>query len=75
MAKEQDRFEVEGTITNVLPGGKFEVELENGHVCICTISGKLRQNFIRIIRGDKVTIDLSTKDPELKNGRIIWRNK
>lgn len=71
----KDRFEVEGIVVDCLPGAKFKVELENGHECICTISGKLRQNYIRIIKGDKVTVDLSTNDPQLKNGRIIWRNK
>lgn len=70
-----DRFEVEGTVIDKLPGSKFKVQLENGHVCTCTISGKLRQNFIKIIPGDTVTIDLSVKDPHLENGRIIWRNK
>lgn len=73
MAK--DRFEMEGKVVNCLPGAKFEVELENGHKCICTLSGKIRTNYIKIINGDKVTVDLSVNDPELKNGRIIWRSK
>lgn len=75
MAKENDRFEMEGTVIDRLPGTKFKVQLENGHVCTCTLSGKLRQNFIRIIEGDKVTVDLSIHDPKLENGRIIWRSK
>lgn len=76
MAKQNDRFEVEGVVTEALPGTKFRVKLlENGHECICTLSGKLRQNYIRIIPGDNVTIDLSVNDPNLQNGRIIWRNK
>lgn len=75
MAKDNDRFEMEGTVIDRLPGTKFKVQLENGHVCTCTLSGKLRQNFIKIIEGDNVTIDLSTKDPTLSNGRIIWRTK
>lgn len=75
MPKNDDRFEMEGTVTNVFPGTKFEVELENGHICTCTLSGKLRQNYIRILKGDKVTVDLSINDPELKHGRIIWRSK
>lgn len=75
MSKEQDRFEMEGTVIDALPGTKFRVELENGHVCICTLSGKLRQNYIRIIKGDNVTVDLSINDPNLEHGRIIWRSK
>jgi translation initiation factor IF-1 len=70
-----DRFEMEGVVEDIIKGGKFKVKLENGLYCTCTLSGKLRQNYIRIIRGDSVRVDLSIKDPELKNGRIIWRNK
>ena len=73
--KNNDRFEMEGTVIDVIKGGKFKVKLENGHECTCTMSGKLRQNYIRIIRGDSVTVDLSINDPGLQNGRIIWRNK
>lgn len=68
-----DRFEMEGVVTDALKGSKFKVKLENGHEITCTISGKLRQNYIRIIEGDKVTVDLSPMD--LNNGRIIWRDK
>lgn len=75
MSKNDDRFEMEGEVIDVLPGTKFKVKLENGHECICTLSGKLRVNYIRILRGDKVTVDLSVNDPELKHGRIIWRAK
>lgn len=75
MAKENDRFELEGKVIEALPGTKFRVQLENGHTCICTLSGKLRQNYIRIIPGDNVTIDLSINDPKLEHGRIIWRTK
>ena len=76
MKKIDDRFEMEGEVIDLLPGSKFKVRiLENGHTCICTLSGKLRQNYIRIIRGDRVTVDLSISDPTLQNGRIIWRNK
>lgn len=75
MAKQNDRFEMEGIVIDILPGTKFKIQLENGHTCICTLSGKLRQNYIRIIRGDRVTVDLSISDPTLQNGRIIWRNK
>jgi translation initiation factor IF-1 len=70
-----DRFEVDGVVIDCLPGSKFKVELENGHICTCTLSGKIRVNNIRILTGDKVTIDLSTSDPTLTNGRIIYRNK
>lgn len=68
-----DRFEMEGTVIETLRGSKFKVELDNGHVCTCTISGKLRTNYIKILKGDKVTVDLSPYD--MNNGRIIWRNK
>jgi translation initiation factor IF-1 len=68
-----DRFEMEGVVKEALKGAKFLVELENGHQITCTLSGKLRQNYIRILRGDKVTVDLSPFD--LDNGRIIWREK
>ena len=70
-----DRFEMEGVVTDALPGTKFKVKLENGHMCMCTISGKLRQNYIRILEGDKVTVDISMKDPNFEHGRIIWRDK
>jgi translation initiation factor IF-1 len=70
-----DRFEVEGVVIEKIRGSKFIVELENGHKCTCTLSGKLRQNNIRILVGDTVTIDLSVKDPTMSNGRIIWRSK
>lgn len=69
-----DRFEVDGIVIDRLPGTKFKVQLDNGHVCICTLAGKLRLNNIRILEGDKVTIDLSATDP-FGAGRIIYRNK
>lgn len=71
----EDRFEMEGVVIEALKGAKFRVELENGHQLTCTLSGRLRQNYIRILKGDKVTIDISTKDPNFENGRIIWRDK
>ena len=71
-----DRFEVEGVVIDVLPGSKFKVQLENGHVCTCTLSCKIRTNYIKIIKGDNVTIDLPIQgDSSLSNGRIIYRNK
>ncbi len=68
-----DVIEVEGTVLEKLPIAMFKVELENKHVVLAHISGKLRMNFIRILPGDKVTIELSPYD--LSKGRIIWRDK
>ena len=69
----QDMIEIEGTVVESLPNATFQVELENGHKVLAHISGKLRQNFIRILPGDKVTLELSPYD--LSKGRIIWRDK
>ena len=69
----QDVIEVEGKVLEALPNAMFQVELENGHRVLAHISGKLRQNFIRILPGDKVTLELSPYD--LTKGRIIWRDK
>ena len=68
-----DVIEVEGSVLETLPNAMFKVELENKHVVLAHISGKLRMNFIRILPGDKVTIELSPYD--LSKGRIIWRDK
>ena len=68
-----DVLEVEGTVLEKLPSAMFKVELENKHVVLAHISGKLRMNFIRILPGDKVTMELSPYD--LSKGRIIWRDK
>ncbi|MCR4842621.1 MAG: translation initiation factor IF-1 [Eubacterium sp.] len=68
-----DVIEVEGKVVEKLPNAMFKVELENGHQILAHISGKLRMNFIRILPGDKVTLDLSPYD--LPKGRIIWRDK
>ena len=68
-----DLIEMEGTIVDKLPNAMLKVELENGHVVLAHISGKLRMNFIRILPGDKVKIELSPYD--LNKGRIIWRDK
>ena len=68
-----DVLEVEGTVLGKLPNAMFKVELENKHVVLAHISGKLRMNFIRILPGDKVTMELSPYD--LSKGRIIWRDK
>ena len=72
MAKE-DVIEVEGTVVEALPNAMFQVELENGHKVLAHISGKLRMNFIRILPGDKVTVEQSPYD--LTRGRITWRGK
>ena len=68
-----DVVEIEGTVVEKLPNAMFKVELENGHIVLAHISGKLRMNFIRILPGDKVTLELSHYD--LSKGRIIWRDK
>jgi len=68
-----DVIEVEGKVLEKLPNATFQVVLENGHKIIAHISGKLRMNFIRIIPGDKVLIEMSPYD--LTKGRIIWRDK
>jgi translation initiation factor IF-1 len=68
-----DMIEIEGTVVEKLPNTMFHVELENGHRILAHISGKLRQNFIRILPGDRVTLELSPYD--LTKGRIIWRDK
>ena len=72
MAKE-DHIEMEGTVIETLPNTQFRVELENGHVGMAHISGKMRKNYIRILRGDKVTVQLTPYD--LSKGRIIYRNR
>lgn len=69
----EDVVEMEGRVLDKLPNAMFKVELENGHQIIAHISGKLRLNFIRIIPGDKVLIEMSPYD--LTKGRIVWRDK
>ena len=70
MAKE-DQIEMEGTIIETLPNTMFRVELENGHIITAHISGKMRKNYIRILTGDKVTIEMTPYD--LTKGRITYR--
>ena len=70
MAKE-DHIEMEGSVVETLPNTMFRVELENGHVVTAHISGKMRKNYIRILTGDKVTVQLTPYD--LSKGRIIYR--
>ena len=72
MSKE-DVIEIEGIVVDALPNATFQVELENGHKILAHISGKLRMNFIRILPGDKVTVEMSPYD--LTKGRITWRSK
>ena len=69
----QDVIEVEGKVLEALPNAMFQVELENGHVVLAHVSGKTRMNFIRILPGDKVTIELTPYD--LTRGRITYRFK
>ena len=69
----EDVIEVEGTVVEALPNTNFKVELENGHQILAHISGKLRMNYIKILPGDKVKVELSPYD--LTRGRITWRGK
>ena len=69
----QDVIEVEGTILEALPNAMFQVQLENGHVLLAHISGKIRMNFIKILPGDRVTVELTPYD--LNRGRITYRFK
>ena len=69
----QDNIEIEGRVVEALPNAAFKVQLENGKVILAHISGKLRMHYIRILPGDKVTVELSPYD--LTKGRITWRSK
>ena len=68
-----DVIEIVGVVVEKLPNAMFKVELENGHIVLAHISGKLRMNFIKILPGDKVTLEMSPYD--LSKGRIVWRDK
>ena len=72
MSKE-DMIELEGTVVEAMPNAMFKVEIQGGHVILAHISGKLRMNYIRILPGDKVTVEMSPYD--LIRGRITWRSK
>jgi translation initiation factor IF-1 len=72
MAK-QDHIEMEGTVVETLPNTMFRVELDNGHVVTAHISGKMRKNYIRILTGDRVTVEMTPYD--LTKGRITYRNR
>ena len=69
----EEAIEIEGTVHEILPNAMFRVELENGHRVLAHISGKMRMHFIKILKGDKVTVELSPYD--LSRGRIIYRAK
>ena len=68
-----DMIELEGTVVEAMPNAMFKVEIQGGHQILAHISGKLRMNFIRILPGDKVTVEMSPYD--LSKGRITWRYK
>ena len=68
-----DVIEIEGVVVEKLPNAMFKVEFETGHIVLAHISGKLRMNFIKILPGDKVTLEMSPYD--LSKGRIVWRDK
>jgi translation initiation factor IF-1 len=68
-----DAIEIEGTVNEVLPNATFRVELENGHKVLAYLSGKMRQNYIRVLEGDRVKVELSPYD--LSRGRITYRYK
>ena len=72
MAKEE-AIQMEGVVVETLPNTTFRVELENGHIVTAHISGKMRKNYIRILKGDKVTVDLTPYD--LSKGRIVYRSR
>ena len=71
MSKKEEKIEVEGTITEALPGTQFRVVLENGHEVLAYLSGKMRRYYIRILLGDKVKVEMSTYD--ITRGRITYR--
>lgn len=73
LVKKEDAIELEGTVTEPLPNAMFRVDLGNGHTVLCSISGKIRMNYIRILPGDKVEVELSPYD--LTRGRITYRYK
>lgn len=69
----RDAIEVEGTVTEALPNAMFRVALEDDHIVLAHLSGKVRLNFVRIVPGDRVRVELSPYD--LSQGRIVWRNR
>ncbi len=73
MAKEEDKIQVEGTVTEALPGTQFRVKLETGHEVLAYLSGKMRKYYIRILLGDRVRVEMSPYD--LSRGRIVFRHR
>jgi translation initiation factor IF-1 len=73
MSKKDEKIQLEGTVTEALPGTQFKVELENGHEIIAYLSGKMRKYYIRVLLGDNVTVEMSSYD--LSRGRITFRHK
>lgn len=73
MTKKDDKLRMEGIITKALPGTQFLVELENGHEILAYLAGKMRKYYIRVLLGDRVTVEMSTYD--LSRGRIVYRHK
>ena len=73
MAKKEEKARMEGVIVKALPGTQFLVELENGHEILAYLAGKMRKYYIRVLLGDRVTVEMSTYD--LTRGRIVYRHK
>jgi len=73
MAKEEDKIKAEGVVIEALPGTQFRVKLENGHVVLAYLSGKMRKYYIRILLGDRVAVEMSPYD--LTRGRITFRQR
>jgi len=73
MAKKEEKVRMEGVIVKALPGTQFLVELENGHEILAYLAGKMRKYYIRVLLGDRVTVEMSTYD--LSRGRIVYRHK
>ncbi len=73
MAKKEEKLRMEGKITKALPGTQFIVELDNGHEILAYLAGKMRKYYIRVLLGDRVTVEMSTYD--LTRGRIVYRHK
>jgi translation initiation factor IF-1 len=73
MAKDEDKIQVEGTIVEALPGTQFRVRLDNGHEVLAYLSGRMRKNYIRILLGDRVRVEMSPYD--LTRGRIVYRQR
>lgn len=73
MAKKEEKIRMEGTVVKALPGTQFKVELENGHEILAYLAGKMRKHYIRVLLGDRVTVEMSPYD--LSRGRIVYRHK